>query len=97
MNRAFQKFQVYQRAHADPESRKSHKDDDMETWDLLRAPRMRYIPLPGEEEEEEGDDDLLYNGPGLSGWLNGSFDCVPETITLNSLDFALPVPFPMDF
>lgn len=63
-------------------------------WELLRAPRRRTIPLPG---EEEGGDDLLYSGPGLDGWLNGTFDGVPKAMTLSSLDFALPVPFSTDF
>jgi hypothetical protein len=66
-------------------------------WGLLRAPRMRPIQLPGEEEEEEGGDDLLYSGPGLDGWLNGTFDGVPKTMTLSGLDLTLPVPFSTDF
>jgi len=66
-------------------------------WELLRAPRLRSIPLPGEEEGEEGGDDLLYSGLGMDGWLNGTFDGVPKTITLDRLDVALPVPFSTDF
>jgi hypothetical protein len=119
MNRAFPKFQVYQGAHVDPESRKSYTDGDMENWlnteleaaaaadgastytvnappydwELLRAPRMRPIPLT----EEEDDDDLPYSGSGLGGWLNGTFDGASKTMTLSCLDFALPVPFSMDF
>jgi hypothetical protein len=57
-------------------------------WELLRAPRIRPIPLP----EEEGDEHL-YSGPDLGGWLNGTLDGVPKTMTLCVLDVALPVPF----
>jgi hypothetical protein len=57
-------------------------------WELLRAPRIRSIPL----HEEEGDEHL-YSGPDLGGWLNGTFDGVPKTMTLCTLDVALPVPF----
>jgi hypothetical protein len=57
-------------------------------WELLRAPRNCSIPLP----EEEGDEHL-YSGPGLGGWLNGTLDGVPKTMTLCALDVALPVPF----
>ena len=40
---------------------------------------MRPIQLPG---EKEGGDCLLYSGPNLGGWLNGTTDGVPKAMTL---------------
>lgn len=39
-------------------------------WEFLRTPPMRPIPLPGEKEGGS----LLYSGPDLGGWLNGTMD-----------------------
>ena len=49
---------------------------------------MRPVALP--------DDELLYSGPDLGGWLTGTFDGVPKVVGLDYLSFALPVPFPVD-
>jgi len=38
-------------------------------WEFLRTPPMRPVQLPG---EEEAGDCLLYSGPDLGGWLNGT-------------------------
>jgi hypothetical protein len=62
-------------------------DDSM----LLRAPRMRTISLPEEDEEGDGED-LFYGGPDLGGWLTGASDGIPKATFLDSLD---SVPFAM--
>ena len=61
----------------------------------LRAPRMKSISLP---EEQEYDGDLLYSGPDLGGWLTGTLDGVPKTMLpgLGCLDIGLPMPFGME-
>jgi len=61
----------------------------------LRAPRMKTISLP---EEQEYDEDLLYSGPALGGWLTGTLDGVPKTMLpgFSGLDIDLPVPFAME-
>ena len=58
----------------------------------LRAPRMKVISLP---EEQEYDEDLLYSGPALGGWLTGTLDGVPKTTLgeLGCLDIGLSMPF----
>jgi len=58
---------------------------------LLRAPRMRTISLPEEDEEGDGQD-LFYGGSDLGGWLTGASDGVPKTAFLDCLD---EVPFAM--
>ena len=58
-------------------------------WGIIRAPRMRPVPLPGEEE----DWDHFNNIQDLGGWLGGTLDGVPETIALSRLDIAMSVPF----
>jgi hypothetical protein len=64
-------------------------------YKFLRAPRMRCIPLPEEEELEDGED-LFYGGPDLGGWLTGTLDGIPKTMLLDGcLDVGLPVPFAM--
>ena len=69
--------------------------DQLDTCDHeLRAPRMKSISLP---EEQEYDEDLLYSGPALGGWLTGTLDCFPKTMPgLSGLDFDLPMPFAME-
>jgi hypothetical protein len=69
--------------------------DQPDTYDHdLRAPRMKSISLPGEQEYDE---DLLYSGPALGGWLTGSLDGVPKTMLgLSGLDFDLPMPFAIE-
>ena len=42
---------------------------------------MRPIQLPG---VKEGSDCLLYSGPNLGGWLNGTTGGVPKAMTLKS-------------
>lgn len=61
----------------------------------LRAPQMKTISLP---EEQEYDENLLYSGPDLGGWLTGTLDGVPKTILpgLSCLHFGLPMPFAME-
>ena len=51
---------------------------------------MRPVELPNDKETSN----LLYSGPDLGGWLTGTFDGVPKTLV--RLNFALPVPFPVD-
>jgi hypothetical protein len=48
---------------------------------------MKVISLP-----EEYDEDLLYSGPALGGWLTGTLDSIPKT-GLSCLDIDLPSPF----
>ncbi|KAF8497133.1 hypothetical protein F5888DRAFT_1803725 [Russula emetica] len=61
----------------------------------LRAPRMKPISLP---EEQEYDEEFLYSGPDLGGWLTGTLDGVPKTVLsgLGCLDIGLPMPFAME-
>jgi hypothetical protein len=68
---------------------------DIYDHDLLRAPRMKLISLPSEQEYDE---DLLYSGPALGGWLTGTLDSVPKTMLpgLGCLDIGLPMPFAME-
>jgi hypothetical protein len=70
---------------------KDLKEDWPDECQLLRAPRMRTISLPEEDEEGDGQD-LFYGGPGLGGWLTGASDGVPKTAFLDCLD---EVPFAM--
>jgi hypothetical protein len=58
----------------------------------LRAPRVKPIPLPEE-------DDLLYSGPDLGGWLTGTLDGVPKAMLggLSGLDIGLSMPFAMEY
>lgn len=49
--------------------------------ELQRAPRMRFISLPEVEEYR------LSGGPDLGGWFPG------KTMTLDYIEFHLPVPF----
>ena len=60
---------------------------------ILRAPRMKPMSLPDEEEH-----DLLYDGPDLGGWLTGTLDGVPKTMLgeLSCLDIGLPMSFAME-
>ena len=67
------------------------KEDSPDDSMLLRAPRMRTISLPEEDEKGDGED-LFYGGPDLGGWLTGTSDGVPKTAFLDSLDL---VPFAM--
>jgi hypothetical protein len=60
-------------------------------WGLLRAPRIRPVPLPGGGEDR---DHLLCVRLDLGGWLHSTLDGVPETV--GCLDVALSVPFSMD-
>jgi hypothetical protein len=60
-------------------------------WGLLRAPRIRPVPLPGGGEDR---DHLLYVRLDLGGWLHSTSDGAPETMTC--LDVTLSVPFSMD-
>ena len=53
---------------------------------------MKPISLP---EEQEYDEDLLYSGPDLGGWLTGTLDGVPKT-GLSRLNIGLPMPFAME-
>jgi len=53
-------------------------------FELQRAPRMRLISLPEVEEHR------LYGGPDLGGWLPGTLGGI---MTLDHLEFLLPVPF----
>jgi hypothetical protein len=59
--------------------------------ELQRAPRMRLISLPSEENEEH----RLYGGPDLGGWMPGTLNGIPKTMMLDYLEpeFPLPVPF----
>jgi len=61
----------------------------------LRAPRLKPISLP---EEQEYDEEFLYSGPDLGGWLTGTLDGVPKTMLsgLGCLDIGLPMPFAME-
>ena len=55
---------------------------------------MKSISLP---EEQEYDEDFLYSGPALGGWLTGTLDGVPKTMPgLSGLDFDLPMPFAVE-
>lgn len=56
-------------------------------WEILRAPRVHPVPLPGEEE----DWDRFNNNPDLGGWSGGTLD--GEYTALSCLDLALSVPF----
>jgi hypothetical protein len=71
--------------------------DQPDTYDRnLRAPRMKPISLPEEQEYDEGGD-LLYSGPALGGWLTGTLDGVPKNVPgLSCLDFDMPIPFAME-
>jgi hypothetical protein len=90
-------FQVSQGPCGSPFENTHSLGDGSDTYDhnLLRAPRMKCIPLP---EEQEYDEDLLYNGPALGGWLTGTLDGVPKTTLsgLSCLDIGLPMPFAME-
>jgi hypothetical protein len=94
-------FQVFQGLYESPfEKAHSLGDgyDQPDTYDLdhnLRAPRMKPISLP---EEQEYDEDLLYSGPALGGWLTGTLDGIPKTMLpgFSCLDIGLPVPFAME-
>ena len=57
------------------------------------TPRKKIIPLP---EEQEYDEDLLYGGPDLGGWLSGTLDGIPKAMLggLSCLD--IPMPFAME-
>ena len=85
------RFQVLQGLGGSPfEKARSFGDgcDQPRTYDHnLRAPRVKVIPLPEVYEE-----DLLYSGPALGGWLTGTLDGVPKT-GLSCLDIGLPSPF----
>ncbi|KAI9441505.1 hypothetical protein H4582DRAFT_1933139 [Lactarius indigo] len=64
---------------------------------LLQAPLMHPIALPDEEKSSSASsEEFLYSGPDLGGWLTGTFDGVPKMVTLEHLDFALPVAFPAE-
>ena len=56
---------------------------------------MKPISLP---EEQEYDEDLLYSGSALGGWLTGTLDGVPKTVLseLSCLDIGLSMPFAME-
>jgi hypothetical protein len=56
---------------------------------------MKPVSLPS---EQECDEDLLYSGPALGGWLTGNLDGVPKTMLpgLGCLDIGLPMPFAME-
>ena len=43
--------------------------------------------------EEQGDNQLLYSGPNLGGWLSGNLGGVPTTTALSSLEVDLREPF----
>jgi hypothetical protein len=60
--------------------------------DVQYAPLIRPIPLPDEEETSES---LFYSGPDLGGWLTGTVDGVPKTITHcpSPLNVPLRLPF----
>ena len=47
--------------------------------EFLRTPPMRPVSLPG---EVGGGGCLLYSGPDLGGWLNGTKDSVPKGMAL---------------
>ena len=51
---------------------------------------MRPIPWLG---EEQGDNQLLYSGPNLGGWLSGNLGGVPKATELSSLEVDLSEPF----
>ena len=61
----------------------------------LGAPRMKSISLP---MEQDYDEDLLYSGPAMGGWLTGNLDGVSKTMMpgLGGLDIDLPMPFAME-
>jgi hypothetical protein len=88
---------VFQGPCGSPFEKGQEFGDGSDTYDhnLLRAPRMKYIPLP---EEQEYGEDLLYGGPDLGGWLTGTLDGVPKTMLsgLTCLDIGLPTPFAME-
>ncbi|KAH9072797.1 hypothetical protein EDB83DRAFT_2359151 [Lactarius deliciosus] len=64
---------------------------------LSRAPLLRTVALPDEEESSSAaSEDFLYGGPDLGGWLTGTFDGVPKMVTLEHLNLALPVAFPAE-
>jgi hypothetical protein len=98
-NRKDVSFQVFQGLCGAPfEEAHSFGDgcDQPDKYDNnLRAPRMKTISLP---EEQEYDEDLLYSGPALGGWLTGTLDGVPKTMLpgFSGLDIDLPVPFAME-
>jgi hypothetical protein len=68
-------------------------DAGSETYDLAvqYAPRKRPIALPDEEETSES---LFYSGPDLGGWLTGTIDGVPKTITHCPSPLNLPLSLP---
>ena len=92
-------FQAFQGVWGSPfEEAYSFGDgcDQPDTCDHnLRAPQMKTISLPEEQEYDEG---LLYSGPDVGGWLTGTLDGVPKTMLpgLSCVDFGLPMPFAME-
>ena len=92
-------FQVFQGLFGAPfEEAHSFGDGGAQpdTYDYnLEAPRLKSIPLP---MEQDYDEDLLYGGPALGGWLTGTLDGVPKTMMpgLGGLDIDLPMPFAME-
>ena len=91
-------FQVSQDLYRSPFEKAHSFGDGLDQPDTynhnLRAPRMKPISLP---EEQEYGEDLLYSGPDLGGWLTGTLDGVPKAmgLGLSCLDIGLPMPFAM--
>lgn len=88
-------FQVIQGLYGSPFEKA--RDQPYTDHNLLRAPRMKTISLPDEQEYDE-DPSLLYSGPALGGWLTGTLDGVPKTMLpgLGCLDIGFPMPFAME-
>ncbi|KAH9047310.1 hypothetical protein EDB84DRAFT_1557694 [Lactarius hengduanensis] len=64
---------------------------------LSRAPLLRTVALPDEEESSSAaSEEFLYGGPDLGGWLTGTFDGVPKMVTLEHLNLPVPVAFPAE-
>ena len=62
---------------------------ECEYWRIATPP----FPWLG---EEQGDNQLLYSGPNLGGWLSGNLGGVPKTTALSSLEVDLPEPFSIE-